>query len=61
MIPLSDALRVAPELALTEALKKLAHAPGGRLLVMRGDRLVGMLTKSGLARFVEIRNVLQEA
>jgi Zn-dependent protease len=61
MIPLSDALRVPPDLPLTDALKKLPDAPGGRLLVMRGDALSGMLTKSGLARFVEIRNVLEDA
>jgi Zn-dependent protease/CBS domain-containing protein len=61
MIPLKDEMRVEPDLALTEAMKKLPRAPGGRLLVMRGDELVGLLTKSGLARFVEIRNVLEEA
>jgi hypothetical protein len=27
---------------------------------MRGDHLVGLLTKGGLARFVEIRNLLEE-
>lgn len=61
MIPLSDAVRVAPDLPLVDALQKLAVAPGGRLLVMRGNELIGMLTKSGLARFVEIRQLLEEA
>ena len=60
MIPLTDEIRVAPDLALTEALEKLPLVPGGRLLVMRGDELIGMLTKSGLARFVEIRHVLEQ-
>jgi Zn-dependent protease/CBS domain-containing protein len=58
LTPLSDALRVAPELPLSDAFKKLATAPSGRLLVLRGDALVGLLTKEGLARFVEIRRVL---
>ena len=31
-----------------------------RLLVMRGERLLGMFSKSGLARFLEIREVLDE-
>lgn len=61
MIRLTDRIRVEPGLALTEALKRLPLAPGGRLLVMRGDELVGMLTKSGLARFVEIRQALEAA
>lgn len=61
MTPLSAAGRVAPGVPLADALKKLAGAPGGRLLVLdEGDRLAGMLTKEGLTRFVEIRNVLSE-
>lgn len=61
LTPLSDANRVSPETALSDALKKLGHAPGGRLLVMENDRLVGLLTKEGLVRFVQIRQVLEES
>jgi hypothetical protein len=60
MRPLSDDLRVSPELPLTDAMKKLGAAPGGRLLVLRGEELTGMLTKSGLGRFIEIRHMLDE-
>jgi Zn-dependent protease/CBS domain-containing protein len=60
MHALDDSLRVAPDVPLRRALKRLEGAPGGRLLVMRGDQLVGLLTKGGLARFVEIRNLLEE-
>jgi CBS domain-containing protein len=60
MHPLDDDLRVAPDAPLREALRRLGRAPGGRLLVMRGDALVGLLTKGGLARFVEIRRLLDE-
>jgi CBS domain-containing protein len=58
MLPIGDAVVVAPETPLTDALRKLPLAPGGRLLVMRGERLVGLLTKSSLGRFVDIRRVL---
>ncbi len=58
MRPLTDGIRVEPDVELTEALKKLALAPGGRLLVMDGNELVGMLTKSALTRFIEIRNLI---
>lgn len=62
MVPVTEDLRVEPDLALTEALKtKIPKAPGGRLLVMRGEHLVGMLTKTGLAHFVEIRHALAES
>jgi Zn-dependent protease len=60
MRPLEPALRVSPDAPLADALRQLAQAPTGRLLVMRGDELVGMLTKSGLARFVEIRHLLDD-
>jgi Zn-dependent protease len=59
MTPLSDEIRVAPDLPLADALKKLQTARGGRLLVLDGHELVGLLTKEGLARFLEIRHVLQ--
>lgn len=61
MRPLTDAIRIAPDVELIEALKRLAAAPGGRLLVMQRNKLIGLLTKSALARFVAIRNVLDEA
>lgn len=58
--PLSDEIRVSPELPLSDALKKLQAAPSGRLLVLEHGELVGLLTKEGLARFIEIRHVLQD-
>ena len=61
LTPLSERLQVPPDMPLSDALKKLAMAPGGRLLVMRDGELVGLLTKEGLARFVEIRRVLEGA
>lgn len=62
MVPISDDLEVRPDTPLADALKKLARAPVGRLLVRREDgSLVGMLTKEGLGRFLEIRQVLEES
>ena len=46
--------RVAPDEPLSEAMQRLGRAEHG-LLVMRGDELVGMLTRESLARFVEVR------
>lgn len=61
MKPLDDSLRIAPDVPLTEALTALSRAPGGRLLVMRDGDLEGMLSRSGLARWIEIRDVLGRA
>jgi Zn-dependent protease/predicted transcriptional regulator len=58
MIPLDAAIQIRADDSLVEALKKMTQAGVGRLLVMRGDRCVGMITKSGLLRFMEIKQVL---
>jgi Zn-dependent protease/CBS domain-containing protein len=57
---LDEELRVTPELPVRDALKKLGDAPDGRLLVIRGGRLLGMLTRNALARSVEIRQALEQ-
>ena len=58
MVPLSAAIQIQADDSLVEALKKMTQAGMGRLLVMRGDQYVGMITKSGLLRFMEIKQVL---
>jgi Zn-dependent protease/predicted transcriptional regulator len=58
MMPLSDKVMVGPEEGLGDALKKMTLSGLGRLLVMRGDTMVGMITKTGLIRFLEIKRVL---
>jgi Zn-dependent protease/CBS domain-containing protein len=59
MRPLKADMRIEPGASLTDALRRLAAAPSGRLLVMRGDDVAGILTRTGLARFLEIRRVLE--
>ena len=58
--PLGEAHRVTPETPLLEALRSMGSLGVQRLLVMRPGslELVGLLTKSGLVRFVELRQAL---
>ncbi|HWP59677.1 MAG TPA: site-2 protease family protein [Candidatus Acidoferrales bacterium] len=58
MTPLKDELTIAPHAQLSEALARMSQLELGRLLVMRGDDMVGMITKTGLLRFLEIKRVL---
>lgn len=58
MTPVSDATTIAPDESLSLALKRLARASSGRLLVLQGGSLRGMLTKQSLSRFLEIRQVI---
>lgn len=59
MIPRGPDIEIGPDETLVDALKKMTTSGMGRLLVMRGDRFVGMITKSGLMRFLEIKQVLE--
>lgn len=59
MVPVSDEMKVTPDTPLSVALKKLMQSQSGRLLVQKeGGALEGMLTKEGLSRFMEIRQVI---
>jgi len=54
-----DTIRISPQASLADALRAMAASGSGRLLVLRGDKLVGLITKSGLLRFVEIKRILE--
>jgi Zn-dependent protease/predicted transcriptional regulator len=58
MQPLGDAQRIAPEASLAEALQQMNRTGQERLLVMRADRLMGLLTLTGLSRLWELREML---
>lgn len=60
MEPVDDARRIEAGASLAEALRKMSGSNVGRLLALRGDRLQGMVTKTGLARFIELRQVLEK-
>ena len=40
---------------MIEALRKMSQENIARLLVMRGDQMMGMITQTGLLRFLEIK------
>lgn len=58
MLRLDPSLQIQPSDSLVDALKRMTETGIGRLLVMRGDHFVGMITKSGLIRYLEIKQVL---
>jgi CBS domain-containing protein len=59
MQALSEALEVAPEASLADAVAQMGSQSAPRLLVTRHGKLVGMVTKTGLARFIELKQVLE--
>lgn len=55
---LDDAIRIAPRASLADALRQMSTGGEPRLLVMRDGRLLGMLTRSGVQRLLEIRETV---
>jgi Zn-dependent protease len=52
MRPLDSKIRIAPSATVAEALRQMSQAETGRLLVMEQDALVGLLSRSAIARFL---------
>jgi Zn-dependent protease/CBS domain-containing protein len=58
MRPLTDAIVTEPDVPLPVAIARMAQAGTARLLVMHGDRLVGLLTTNGVIRRLKVREGL---
>lgn len=58
MRPLSEALVIDPDVPLPVALTRMAGAGTPRLLVMEGQRLLGLLTLNGVIRRLKVREEL---
>lgn len=59
MTPLSEEALIGKDASLAEALMKMAREEQDRLLVLQGERLAGLVTKTGLLRFVQIKQILE--
>jgi Zn-dependent protease/predicted transcriptional regulator len=61
MQPYNEDIIISPDISLVIAMRKMVTENTARLLVMENDQLLGMITKTGLLRFLEIRNILEES
>ncbi len=59
MAPLAPLLVIDAELSLADALRQMSREDQDRLLVMEQDHLVGLITKSSLLRFVQVKRILE--
>jgi CBS domain-containing protein len=55
MTPLSEALIIVPEEDVSVALQRMGEGGLGRLIVMERGRMVGLVTKTGLSRFLQMK------
>jgi CBS domain-containing protein len=60
MRPADARVRILPAATLAQALRRMGELDVGRLLVMEGEELRGLITRSGIARFVQVRMELEE-
>ena len=60
MTPLSELVVVPPQAPLIRAMARMAETGLGRVLVMDGDRLAGLLTMGSVLRHVRVREELGE-
>jgi CBS domain-containing protein len=61
MTPVNKNILIPPETSLAEALQRMIQQGVGRLLVIQDNsKMVGMITKDGLFRFLEIKRILEE-
>ncbi|MGV8074177.1 MAG: site-2 protease family protein [Syntrophobacteraceae bacterium] len=58
MMPVNERISIRPQQSVAEAMRRMTGEDSGRLLVIEADRLAGMITKTGLLRFLEIKRVL---
>jgi Zn-dependent protease/CBS domain-containing protein len=59
MTPLTERLTVVPEEDVSVALQRMAEDALGRLVVMERGRMLGLVTKTGLSRFLQMKLELQ--
>jgi predicted transcriptional regulator len=58
MHALDDSRTIGRDAMLKDALDKMSPADVGRLLVVDGDRLEGLVTKTGVVRLLEMQRIL---
>lgn len=58
MTPLGAKIQASPGDSLIDAFKKMDRNQVDHLLVMEGDRMAGLITKTGLKRYLEIKRIL---
>jgi Zn-dependent protease/CBS domain-containing protein len=59
MVPLSERLIIAPEEDVSVAFQRMAEEELGRLVVMERGRMLGLVTKTGLSRFLQMKLALE--
>jgi CBS domain-containing protein len=60
MLPITPRLTIDQNTELTEALTRLAASGSGRLLVMAGDKLIGILSQRDIMQLFELKTAVEK-
>ncbi|MFQ5665451.1 MAG: site-2 protease family protein [Candidatus Binatia bacterium] len=60
MRPADDAVKIAASASVSDALRRMVLSDSGRLLVTDGGQVVGLITRSGITRFMQVKTELEE-
>jgi predicted transcriptional regulator len=55
MVPLTEHLTIVPDEDVSVAFQRMADEEIGRLIVMQRGRMLGLVTKTGLSRFLQMK------
>ncbi len=58
MVPAGAKVTISPRATVSDAMHQMAEADSGRLLVVDGDHFEGLVTRSQIARFVQMKSML---
>ena len=59
MRALDPPIEIPPQVSAMDAVHKMNEAKSGRLVVVDNGKLVGLITNSGVMRFMQIRAQLE--
>ena len=57
---LDSSLMISEDDDVSIILERMVHEDKGRFLVINNDRLIGLITRSGIARYLQIKSALKE-
>jgi len=60
MRPADAAVKIAATASVSDALRQMVTADSGRLLVTDDGRVIGLITLSGMTRFIQLKTELEE-
>jgi Zn-dependent protease/predicted transcriptional regulator len=58
MLALGPGLEIAPQATALEAMHKMNEANSGRLIVLDGGKMAGFITRTGVARIIQMKQQL---